>query len=56
MNDNDLHPIRFTNKQVRLIKHIMGYFTIASLEGELEELLRIIKDSEEEKTRKGYKL
>ena len=43
--DNDLHPIRFTNKQVRLIKHIMGHFS-DYFEEEAEEFFETIKEAE----------
>ena len=49
MSDNDLHPVRFTNKQVGLIKHIMGHF-IDYFEEESEEFFKTIKDSENVKT------
>jgi len=45
MNDNDLHPVRFTNKQVGLIKHIMGHFS-DYFEDESEEFFNTIKESE----------
>ena len=45
MNDNDLHPVRFTNKQVGLIKHIMGHFS-DYFEDEAEEFFKTIEESE----------
>lgn len=47
MNDNDLHPVRFTNKQVALIKHIMGHFS-DYFEDEAEEFFKTIEESEKD--------
>ena len=47
--DNDLHPARFTNGQIKTIKHIMG-FSWDYFEKEAEEFFDIIKEYEEVKT------
>lgn len=46
-NDSDLHPVRFTNKQIGLIKHIMGRFS-DYFEEESEEFFNTIKEAEEQ--------
>ena len=43
---NDLHPVRFTHRQVGLIKHIMGHFS-DYFEEESEEFFETIEASEE---------
>ena len=48
-NDNDLHPARFTNRQIKAIKHIMN-FSWDHFEKEVGELFDIIKKYEEVKT------
>ncbi len=44
-NDNELHPVRFTNKQVSTIKHIIGHFS-DYFEEEAENLLDTVKKYE----------
>jgi len=44
--DSELHPVRFTFKEVGLIKHIMGHFS-EWFEEEAEAFFKTIKKSEE---------
>lgn len=48
MNDNDLHPVRFTNKQMELIKHIMSEFS-EYFEEEAHDFFETIKEAEKER-------
>jgi hypothetical protein len=44
-NDNDLHPVRFTNKQVEMIAHIMD-FAAEHYEEETQEFFDIVEKYE----------
>ncbi len=46
-SDNDIHPVRFTNKQMGLIKHIMNEFS-DYFEEEEEEFFKHIEEAEKE--------
>ena len=47
VSDSDLHPVRFTNEQMGLIKHIMNEFC-DYFEEESEEFFKHIEEAEKE--------
>ena len=47
VNEDDLHPVRFTNKQVRMIAHIMS-FAMEHFEEEAQEFSDIVEKYEDE--------
>lgn len=47
MKDSNLHPVRFTNRQIESIKHIMSEFC-GYFEKEAKEFFNTIRESEKD--------